>query len=116
VGWIYGCDVGVWMGTGESPRRVSRGGRDRYCLLFLFRVGGLDQVSSPHIACTWPQTFVLAINTAIPLINTGANAVCHATTTTRGAAVTYIGLCVQLLGWISAILFTAGFTGAVRRN
>jgi hypothetical protein len=58
----------------------------------------------------------LAIDTAVPLVSTGADDRCRLTTDTgAGQALAAAGWVLTLLGWGSATLVVAGYTGLVRR-
>jgi len=58
----------------------------------------------------------LAIDTAVPLVQTGADDRCRlATDTGTGQALAAAGWVLTLLGWGSATLVVAGYTGLVRR-
>jgi hypothetical protein len=59
----------------------------------------------------------LAIDTAVPLVKTGAADRCSlATDTTSGQSLAVAGWVLTLLGWGSATLVVAGYTGLVRRT
>jgi hypothetical protein len=59
----------------------------------------------------------LAIDAAIPLVSTGAADRCQlATATGSGQALAAAGWVLTLLGWGSATLVVAGYTGLVRRS
>jgi hypothetical protein len=59
----------------------------------------------------------LAIDTAVPLVSTGAGDRCEvATDTATGQVLAVSGWILTLLGWGSATLVVAGYTGLVRRT
>ena len=58
----------------------------------------------------------LAIDAAVPLVSTGARDRCRlATGTATGQRLAVGGWVLTLLGWGSATLVVAGYTGLVRR-
>jgi hypothetical protein len=58
----------------------------------------------------------LAIDTTVPLVDTGAAARCTIVTSGAGQTVLVLGWVLRLLGWAFATLVVAGYTGLVRRG
>jgi hypothetical protein len=59
----------------------------------------------------------LAVDTSIPLVSTGAADRCQlATGTASGQGLAAAGWLLTLLGWASATLVVAGYSGWVRRR
>ncbi|GAB1645332.1 hypothetical protein KRMM14A1259_57550 [Krasilnikovia sp. MM14-A1259] len=58
----------------------------------------------------------MASTLGTPLLKTGASERCKPTATAVGQTVTVSGWTLQLIAWIFATLFVAGFTSAVRKT
>lgn len=84
--------------------------------LFLGLAGGT--VARPaDTACPAVDRIGLAIDTAVPLVQTGAGDRCDlATGTASGRVLAVAGWGITLLGWGFASLVVAGYTGLVRRT
>jgi len=68
-------------------------------------------------ACVAVDRIGLAVDTSIPLVSTGAADRCQlATGTTSGQRLAAAGWLLTLLGWASATLVVAGYSGWVRRR
>ena len=68
-------------------------------------------------ACPWVDRAGLAIDAAVPLVSTGAGGRCApATGTGTGQALALAGWGLGALGWASATLVVAGYSGLVRRR
>lgn len=89
-------------------------------LLLLAAAGGTTTPAAggnPGGPCPAVDRVGLAIDTAVPLVSTGAGERCQlATATTSGQWLAAAGWVLTLLGWASATLVVAGYTGLVRRN
>lgn len=84
--------------------------------LFLVLAGG-TQVDGGRAACPAVDRVGLAIDAAVPLVTTGADDRCKlATGTGSGQALAAAGWVLTLLGWASATLVVAGYSGLVRRR
>ncbi|HEX6756237.1 MAG TPA: hypothetical protein VF109_09870 [Mycobacteriales bacterium] len=89
-------------------------------VLFLGLAGGTT-AGGGAVAAAGPCPAVdrvgLAIDTAVPLATTGAAERCAlATGTASGRTLAIAGWALTLLGWASATLVVAGYTGLVRRS
>jgi hypothetical protein len=83
--------------------------------LFLGFAGGTRTEAGP--ACPWVDRVGLAIDAAVPLVSTGAGDRCApATATASGQALAVAGWGLGALGWASATLVVAGYSGLVRRR
>lgn len=67
-------------------------------------------------SCSRTEQVLVAVDTTLPLVTTGASDRCVTTTSAAGDALNVIGLVAQFLGWGFATLFAAGFTSAVRKT
>lgn len=68
-------------------------------------------------ACPWVDRAGLAVDAAVPLVSTGAGDRCApATGTGTGQALALAGWGLGALGWASATLVVAGYSGLVRRR
>lgn len=93
-------------------------------LLFLAAPGGTTATAdgaaggaAPGGRCAAVDRVGLAIDTAVPLATSGAAERCAlATRTGSGQALAAAGWVLTLLGWGSATLVVAGYTGLVRRS
>lgn len=84
-------------------------------LLFGALAGGTRTEAGGH--CAVVDRVGLAIDTAVPLVSTGADDRCKlATGTGAGQALAVAGWVLTLVGWASATLVVAGYTGLVRRR
>jgi hypothetical protein len=66
--------------------------------------------------CTTTEQIGVGLDLGTPLIKTGARERCQPTDSSTGQALTIAGWLLQLLAWIFATLFIAGFTSAVRKT
>jgi hypothetical protein len=83
--------------------------------LFLSLGGGTRQPAGG--ACPVVDRVGLAVDAAIPLVSTGAADRCQlATATGPGQALAAAGWALTLLGWATATLVVAGYSGWVRRR
>ena len=83
-------------------------------LIFGLAAGGTRTEAGGR--CPVVDRIGLAIDTAVPLVSTGADDRCRlATETGSGQALAAAGWVLTLLGWGSATLVVAGYTGLVRR-
>jgi hypothetical protein len=81
--------------------------------------GGVARVD-PHpptaTRCSAVERVGVGLDLGLPLIKTGARALCDTTASATGQGLTAAGWGLQLLAWAFATLFVAGFTGAVRKT
>jgi hypothetical protein len=68
------------------------------------------------VACPIIDRIGVGLNLGTPLLKTGAGERCKPTDTPTGRMLTIAGWALQLLAWIFATLFIAGFTSAVRKT
>jgi hypothetical protein len=124
---LWGRITKVTLGYGYQPWRA---------LLFLAGVvavscvlavvlgahGALVQTSktaTPDRPCTAVQKFSVGLDLNLPVGSSVARADCDLTadsTSATGAWLTMVGWVLQLLAWVFAALFIAGFTSAVRKT
>jgi hypothetical protein len=84
-------------------------------VLFLSLAGGTKAEGGG--VCPGVDRVGLAIDAAVPLASTGTEERCKlATSTGAGQALAAAGWVLTLLGWASATLVVAGYTGLVRRR
>jgi hypothetical protein len=84
--------------------------------LFLGLPGG-TRTPGGGAACVAVDRIGLAVDTSIPLVSTGAADRCQlATGTASGQGLAAAGWVLTLLGWASATLVVAGYSGWVRRR
>jgi len=116
--------TGLTLGYGYQPWRA---------LLFLVAIAttavvlaltlgvhGAVARTDPHppaaSRCSVVERVGVGLDLGLPLVKTGTRDHCDTTASTTGQALTVAGWGLQLLAWVFATLFVAGFTGAVRKT
>jgi hypothetical protein len=115
--------TGLTLGYGYQPWRALLGLLLVLALSvgltwILGRQGGLAPAgqTSSSVACTATELVGVGLDLGTPLLKTGARETCSVTRTAAGQWLTVVGWFLQVLAWAFAVLFIAGFTGAVRKT
>ena len=113
TGWTLGYGYRPWLALAWL------GGVVVAAIVVAVGLGGAGGLAHPDEGGSAPCTVVervgVALDLSIPLLRTGARQQCEATGSAAGQWLIAAGWLLQLLGWVFATLFVAGFTGAVRR-
>lgn len=117
----WGALTGFTLGYGYQPWRallllLATAGTATVLFLLLGNNGGLAHIQGTGSDdCSAIDTFLLAIDASVPILDTGASSTCVVTDSASGDWLKAAALATQASGWGFATLFVAGFTSAVRK-